>query len=593
MERVTIPAILVVSLGPVQSFIAEARRISDLQAGSDIVVRLARAAGDAIVQQGGSLIYPAELTGDLPNKLVARVAAEQVDSVARAVRDAIDDEWASYVENARRFLESNGPTIDDRWRRIWDRQVGGLWQTYWAAVPEDGSYQAAYDTASRALDAVKRTRAFRQAVESGEKDTVSGRRSALRVESMTAHEYWASVAQSGGVTSAALRAEGRERLDALGAIKRWGGLAAGAPSVSQVATADFVQKARKEKAALAVYRRAVELLLGDLVYRVSSDPDWPYDGDLFFRDTLTRERLAGSYGLEESHEPHLEAARLALSILHNRVGHGPRSYYAIIALDGDSMGEMVSKCKTEAEHRDLSRKLSDFAAQVPRVVEESMGHLVYAGGDDVLALAPLSTAVTLVRQLARDFSTTVNGATASAGIAIAHHLHPLDAVLAAARAAGRRAKEAYEEKAALCVRVLRRSGQRSDVGSSWDAMGDTFEQLVDLFQRGTLASRFPYTVLESAYALSQANTAFRAELGRLVRRHSDSQLGPEDQTMWTSRLGDWSARLPGKVALEGNGQATHMPPGAPIGGDEPQRSQTEELGDWLILARFVAQGGGE
>lgn len=555
-------AIFIFSLGPVQSFIAEARRVGDLDAGSHLLVKLATAAGRAIQNIDGSLIFPAKLGDDVPNKLVARVPVDKVETVVKAAQQAIQDEWQKYVKRAREHLTANGPTPDKVWEAIWDRQVGSLWETYWTAAPENGDYHAAYDAASRAFDAAKRTRVFEQIEEAGVKDSLSGRRSALHTGNLKAKAYWAQVAKSPKVTQAELRPKGRERLDAIGAIKRWGELTEGSPSVSHIATKDFIAMAKKEKNALAMYRQTIESLLGNHLYAISNDSDWPYDGDLFFPETLTAERLSDSYGLEQPQAGLLQAAQLALGTLYRKVNSRPRPYYAIIALDGDGMGKMVSGCRTEAEHRALSAKIIQFAKKVRPKVEECQGHTIYAGGDDVLALSPLSMALPLAQELAAEFRRVVEG-TASAGIAIAHHLYPLDAALAAAREAERQAKQ-VPGKAAVCVRVLKRSGETMDARSQWDAMGESFGRLVSFFQSEALSSKLAYAVAEAAYALPHADASFKAELQRQLHRHRHPAKWAESEETWAVTLRAWAACLPDK---------------------------TEEMGRWLTLARFVAQGG--
>lgn len=557
-------AIFIFSLGPVQGFIAEARRLHDLDAGSRLLVKLAAAAGQAIQDRGGSLIFPDSLEGDVPNRLVARLPIDRVKETAQASQQAIQEEWRKYTATARQFLRSNGPSLDDTWEAIWNRQVTTCWETYWAAAPENGSYHAAYDTASRAFDAAKRTRAFSQVEEGGIKDSLSGRRSALRVRDMDARAYWAQVARSERITRAELRPRGRECLDAIGTVKRWGGLASGAPSVSRVATSDFLMAAKNNESALAMYRDTIKGLLGKYLFHVSNDDVWPYGGDLFFLETLTPERLADSYGFENPDAGALEIARDMLRDLYRKVGARPRSYYAIIALDGDSMGKMVSGCRTEAEHQALSRKIITFAAQVRPTVEGHLGHTVYAGGDDVLALAPLSTAKSLAQRLSVEFHRMVQG-TASAGMAIVHRLYPLSAALRAAREAEHRAKR-VPGKATLCVRVLKRSGETVDARTPWDAMGDTFEKLVCLFESKAVSSRLAYATAEAAYALPNADESFEAELRRQLRRHRHPTKWTEDEDAWADTLRAWAGQLP---------------------------DQTEELGRWLTLARFVAQGGAE
>jgi len=569
-------AILILSLGPVQGFIADARRVGDLDAGSEVLKQLSRAAGQAI-QEGGTLIYPAHLKDDVPNKLVARVPGERVEAIAEAAQEAIEREWQTYVSTARNFLATHGPAPDACWNAIWKRQTTTFWETYWAAASLDGDYKAAYKKASRAFDATKRTRVFPQVKEQGLKDSLSGQRSALRTADLRADAYWARVAASPKVKQAQLRPEGRERLDALGAIKRWGELTDQSPSVSHVAATDFLMAAKKQSSALDMYRRTIKDLLGDHRYRVSDDPVWPYDGDLFFEETLTENRLADSYGLTHPQPGLLEAARETLKKTLYPVAGRPSPYYAVIVFDGDGIGEMVSRCETEEEHREFSHTLLNFARQAKGLIQEHDAHPVYVGGDDVLALAPLSKALPLAQTLAERFEEIVKG-TASAGIALAHHLHPLDATLSAARAAERRAKN-VAGKASVCVRTLRRSGEQFDVRSKWKLLDD-FAPLVEFLHTGVLSSKLPYAVAESAYAFSEPGAAFESELKRLLQRHHDPKKWSEDEAEWAARLRTWAEGLP-------------EPPEQPAAYSPQKTSQAEELARWLALARFLAQGGAE
>ena len=117
----------------------------------------------------------------------------------------------------------------------------------------------------------------------------------------------------------------------------------------------------------------------------------------------------------------------------------PPAYYAVIAMDGDHMGRWLAGEKTPALrrllhpklrayfeglgdpraeealdarrpvgpalHAAISAALSTFATEVaPTVVAGHHGALIYSGGDDVLALCPVSTAFACVRSLRDAFS---------------------------------------------------------------------------------------------------------------------------------------------------------------------------------------------
>jgi len=175
----------------------------------------------------------------------------------------------------------------------------------------------------------------------------------------------------------------------------------------------------------------------------------------------------------------------------------------------------------------------------------------------------------LAQALAKEFQ-DVTGGTASAGIAVAHHLYPLGAALQAARQAEASAKQfengrTQRKKDAVCVCALRRGGETLEARSSWDPVEGTFAEVVSLFAEQALSSRFAYDVARAAYALPQAEESFRAELRRLIQRHRNPRAaaGPTPE-QWSDGLTEWAMSLP---------------------------EQTWGLACWLMLARFLAQRG--
>lgn len=572
-------ALLIFTFSPVQSFIAEARRTGDLYAGSRILAELAAAAACSIGHQGGKVVYPQSADGgDMPNKLVALVPQASAASIGRQAEAAVHDRWRGLAAEGLDGLVHLGATRPDgTWQAIWERQTapGYLWQCFWAAAElGDGGYAEAYRRASATVDAVKHSRLFPQAVEQGEKDSLSGKREALHLENQSGRRYWREVAGLPTVTGALLRKDGRERLDAIGVVKRFGNLYSDRkfPSVSSIAAAPFLAAARPR---LSPYRDAVERLLGETLYRVSDDAIWPYDGDLLFEDTLTRQRLFASYGAMVDPDE-LRAARAALNnlyeVMHSKKVAPPCPYYAVIKLDGDDMGERISAClrekEAEAAHRRFSQSLAAFSSRVAQVTKGHRACRVYNGGDDVLALTPATAAIPFVSALAEEFRSHV-GATASAGVALAHHLSPLDAALEAANEAERLAK-GVPGKAAICVGLLRRSGEHVFVRSSQRALAEPLARVLQLFSSDVLSGRLAYEVCQAAYALPEPGPELTAELKRLLLRHSQGKVGQD-------------------LALQLNAWAESLP--------EPEPglfgSRVEELGQWLVLARFLASQGGE
>ncbi len=207
----------------------------------------------------------------------------------------------------------------------------------------------------------------------------------------------------------------------------------------------------------------------------------------------------------------------------------PPAYFAVLSLDADNMGgwlrgelapavrEVLHPKLTAyfeslgagardgldaqrpvgpALHAAISAALTNYASQiVPVVVARHRGVLIYAGGDDVLALLPVRSAIACARELRLSFSgdPAANGgadpgyyrqggldlltmgsrATVSAGVAVAHFREDLRTALATAREALATAK--FAGKDALQVAVMRRSGERSSTLCPWPIADDMIE----------------------------------------------------------------------------------------------------------------------
>ena len=161
-------SLFIFTFSPVQSFIAESRRADDLFTSSQILVKLAKAAAQAIQTSGGRLIYPAYTTvGDIPNRIVAIIPTDQVKTIARSAEVALKTCWSNIANAAKISLTKLTPS-DHIWNSIWDRQVDHFWEIYWAAVPKTTTgYRNDMALVHAALDGVKRTRQFEAVEEDG------------------------------------------------------------------------------------------------------------------------------------------------------------------------------------------------------------------------------------------------------------------------------------------------------------------------------------------------------------------------------------------------------------------------------------------
>ncbi|MGH7857890.1 MAG: type III-B CRISPR-associated protein Cas10/Cmr2 [Candidatus Binatia bacterium] len=208
-----------------------------------------------------------------------------------------------------------------------------------------------------------------------------------------------------------------------------------------------------------------------------------------------------------------------------------------------------------ARHAALSEALLQFALeQVPSIVEERHhGDLVYAGGDDIIALLPLEAAFACANDLrsaySRDFEDARffmgSKATMSGGIAVAHHRSPLRAALEAARQAERSAKDSGRN--ALGIAVLRRSGEHAECVAPWTVI-PAFVDLAKSFEAGA-TDRWAYRLRAELDALGALpHDGFLAELRRLIGR---TEREPEDsrvQTKVMALLADYTEWARGRMA---------------------------------------------
>ncbi len=592
-------ALLILTFGPVQAFIEEARRAGDLYAGSQILVELANAAG-SVFKNRATLIYPDASTRDTPNRLVAQAEDyDQAEVIVQAAEDALHDRWQMLAGDVFPELQKLGVDKDQ-----WKQQLENYWEVYWAAAPipaksadpKKTPYQFAYDQASALLEAAKRSRRFAPAEEVGPKDSLSGQRAALRPK-----ELWEREQRGTGKVRAQLgKRQGKmrayygsvllrptERLDALGAVKRLGEWRTHRfQSTSDVAAADFRKLAlEKTSSALRDYRDA--LIDAKVVNKPEHDEDWhtDYDGDLLYLETLTPRHLKDDYGAEvgESQCATLrkkladvyDTLREKLRADHKTAHHRPCKYYAIIALDGDSMGKLVGQHSHSADkHRAFSATLSQFASEAQGKIADIWGDVIYNGGDDVLVFAPLSRALACAQRLAAFFNATVKDGSLSGGIAIVHHTYPLGAALRAARQAEKTAKRQVKGKAAVCVSALKRSGEPILARSAWEALGDNMNALVTLFQEDQLSSKFAYDLAREVDVVTTLEPAARqAMLTLWVKRHTSPSHQAETSSV-PGLLGQWSVTL--DTLLK----------------DDYPQPGLREVARWALLARFIAQGGG-
>jgi CRISPR-associated protein Cmr2 len=157
--------LLAASIGPVQEFIAAARRTRDLWFGSHVLSEISKAAAAALTNGGATLIFPAsgsDLTPDSPanvvNVLIAEVpAAVDARDLAKAAKESAGERWRDFADKVfdsyRSFIEED----------TWNDQIDDVVEFYSAWTPLTHDYRASRAAVMRLLAGRKNLRDFEPA----------------------------------------------------------------------------------------------------------------------------------------------------------------------------------------------------------------------------------------------------------------------------------------------------------------------------------------------------------------------------------------------------------------------------------------------
>lgn len=143
------------------------------------------------------------------------------------------------------------------------------------------------------------------------------------------------------------------------------------------------------------------------------------------------------------------------------------NYFAVVNADGDRMGKTLEKLKNE-QLKGFSQCLFRHAGEASKRIQEYGGMTIYAGGDDLLFLAPVigrdgTTIFALCDSIQESFLQLMkeknfeNSPTLSFGIAIQYYKYPLYEAFGRSRELLAEAKKG--EKNATAVDLQKHSGQ--------------------------------------------------------------------------------------------------------------------------------------
>jgi CRISPR-associated protein Cmr2 len=473
--------LLSISLGPVQEFIAAARRTRDLRYGSWLFSELSKSVARQIDQDNGELIFPFSetLRADLApgsnyaasNKILAIVDAdgepslrEYAEVLHQTARGRLFDVKDQALKLALRLAVNKGGVDEGRM----ESQLRDLIEFYAAWTPYSGvEYDVCRTHVDRWAAARKTLRDFRQHATGDKlpKCSLDGIRE--------------TVIRPGGLRDGQFFVKANEQLDGIGLVKRFAGENPHFDSTIDVAAGPYLARLSAQKP--AELQRYVD-------YLNHNKQDIPFSyGYLYRRES----RSPLEFG-----EPHASALEQIAFESHFPEPKPP--YYAFLMGDGDSMGETIAGIKEKGLHQKFSERLSRFAADVRALAAmHPAWNVVFAGGDDVMALLPLHEALDAAAEFRECFVRAVTGLekppTFSVGMVIAHAMEPLSEVRRLAKTAERQAKRT-PHKNALAVWAVPRSGAPVKACGPWEPFAVDLKTAVDLYQEHAISSSFAYAL---------------------------------------------------------------------------------------------------
>jgi CRISPR-associated protein Cmr2 len=210
------------------------------------------------------------------------------------------------------------------------------------------------------------------------------------------------------------------------------------------------------------------------------------DGTLFHMDAISDKKLP------LKPKGNLNKVKDALTQLQNMLECSASPFFALLLMDGDNMGKMLSG-RTAEEQESISVALTQFTQKVPKIVDDHAGWLIYAGGDDVFALLPVDKALDCAftcRKIYQDaFSENAafvspENATISAAIEYAHMKVPLGPLVQDAHRLLDHVAKEYTGRDALACRVWKRGGPILTWAQPWKKiLIGSKDTLVDLCKK--------------------------------------------------------------------------------------------------------------
>jgi CRISPR-associated protein Cmr2 len=493
------------TIGPVQGFIAQARKLQDLYSGSYLLSYLSKMTMQKAKEMGALILFPNTEQFTLtqqesaPNRFLMKLDKDtpaQLSEFCSSLEAYLRQVWRDI---AKEILKNTKLKCSHDVQV----QIDSLLQVYYASENylAGEKFNVCYQNVMQRIGSAKILRGFQQM------DEPAGRKCNLM------YEYNALFYRKSKkfLTKSAQQVKGRQ----------------------DFSLEKYIDE-NETLGAIAFVKRCLRFAISEF------NDSYPSVFDIY-------EMYGDKLYLNEK-EPKTEAEKI-------EAASDKHGYYAMVMFDGDDMGKWYSKpddngVKQEEIERFqvyLSSKISDFATVDTRSIvnwsERKNGVVIYAGGEDFLGALNIRKIFSTLQELHKkfcmiDLSEYTNqkvNLTFSAGIVIAHVKTPLPLVLELAREAEKQAKT-HEGKDAFCLTIARRSGEMTRFVQPFQFNEknslEIFDRLVEIIIKEDLSVKFIYQLSEELQYIVESSSfallseIFMIEAERIIRH---SEIGKQDK----------------------------------------------------------------
>lgn len=226
-------------------------------------------------------------------------------------------------------------------------------------------------------------------------------------------------------------------------------------------------------------------------------------------------------------------------------------YLALVQVDGDFMGKVIERFNEKKEYKNFSKKLLEHAKKSNEIIKEYGGFTIFAGGDDLLFLAPImgkgdKNIFDLIECISTRFDDSFGKLKSgdkkpslSFGVEIVNYKFPLYFALDEARnllfSKAKNFKENDKEKNAVAFKVTKGSGKSFSVVASKESQSyKTFIQCLDLILNKNTNSNIKNSLnsihiklLRDKNILNEIAIKYKEQLNNMITNYFDNNFNED------------------------------------------------------------------